>query len=127
MGGQFAVGVALVAEVMSDRARPYALGWLQALSALGNMLAALCGIGLGRLEEAGVIGSAWRAMFLIGLAPALLAIPIFLRLKEPERWKAAVREEGARTRDRSRSTPTSSARWPRCSAIRGGDGTRSSE
>ena len=32
-------------------------------------------------------------MFLIGLAPALLAIPIFLRLKEPERWKAAVKEE----------------------------------
>ena len=32
-------------------------------------------------------------MFLIGLAPALLAIPIFLRLKEPERWKAAAKEE----------------------------------
>jgi len=29
VGGQFAVGVALVAEVMSDRARPFALGWLQ--------------------------------------------------------------------------------------------------
>ena len=41
VGGQFAVGVALVAEVMSDRARPFALGWLQALSAVGNMLAAL--------------------------------------------------------------------------------------
>ena len=93
VGGQFAVGVALVAEVMPDRARPYALGSLQALSAVGNMMAALCGIGLGRLEETGVIGSAWRAMFLIGLAPALLAIPIFLRLKEPERWKAAAREK----------------------------------
>jgi MFS family permease len=32
-------------------------------------------------------------MFLIGLAPAVLAIPIFLRLKEPERWKAVVRDE----------------------------------
>ena len=40
VGGQFAVGVALVAEVMPDRARPFALGWLQALSAVGNMLAA---------------------------------------------------------------------------------------
>ncbi|WP_165226389.1 MFS transporter [Aquisphaera insulae] len=93
VGGQFAVGVALVAEVMPDHARPYALGSLQALSALGNMLAATCGIVLGKLEEAGTIGSAWRVMFLIGLAPALLAIPIFLRLKEPERWKAAAREE----------------------------------
>ena len=93
VGGQFAVGVALVAEVMSDRARPFALGWLQALSSIGNMVAACVGIGLGMLEESGVIASAWRAMFLIGLAPALLAIPIFLRLKEPERWKAAVKEE----------------------------------
>ena len=92
VGGQFAVGVALVAEVMSDRARPFALGWLQALSALGNMLAA-CRHRAGQARRTGVIGSAWRAMFLIGLAPALLAIPIFLKLKEPERWKAAAREE----------------------------------
>jgi MFS family permease len=38
------------------------------------------------------VASAWRAMFLVGLVPALLVIPIFLRLKEPERWKAAARE-----------------------------------
>jgi MFS family permease len=93
VGGQFAVGVALVAEVMSDRARPFALGWLQALSAGGNMIAAVVSMFLGKLEETGAIGSAWRAMFLIGLAPAALAIPIFLRLKEPERWKAAAQEE----------------------------------
>jgi MFS family permease len=93
VGGQFAVGVALVAEVMSDRARPFALGWLQALSAVGNMLAAATNLILGRLEESGAIRSSWRIMFVIGLAPALLAIPIFLRLKEPERWKAAAQEE----------------------------------
>jgi MFS family permease len=93
VGGQFAVGVALVAEVMSDRARPFALGWLQALSAVGNMLAALVSMVLGKYEQSGAISSAWRLMFLIGLAPAALAIPIFLRLKEPERWKAAAREE----------------------------------
>ncbi len=93
VGGQFAVGVALVAEVMSDRARPFALGWLQALSAVGNMLAASTNLVLGKLEETGRIASSWRIMFLIGLAPALLAIPIFLRLKEPERWKAVARDE----------------------------------
>ncbi len=93
VGGQFAVGVALVAEVMSDRSRPYALGWLQALSAVGNMLAAVIGIGLGKMQETGLVASPWRAMFLVGVAPALLAIPIFLKLKEPERWKAAVRKE----------------------------------
>ena len=96
VGGQFAVGVALVAEVMSDRARPFALGWLQSLSAGGNMIAALASIFLGMLEEAGIIGSAWRVMFLVGLAPAVLAIPIFLRLKEPERWKAAAQQRRTR-------------------------------
>lgn len=89
VGGQFAVGVALVAEVMPDRARPFALGLLQALSAIGNMMAALIGIGLGTLEESGAIGSAWRYMFLVGALPALLAIVVFRKLKEPEQWTKA--------------------------------------
>jgi MFS family permease len=93
VGGQFAVGVALVAEVMPDRSRPFALGWLQALSAVGNMLAALTSIALGKLEESGAIGKAWPWMFVIGLFPAVLAIPIMTRLREPERWKAAAKEE----------------------------------
>jgi MFS family permease len=93
VGGEFAVGVALVAEVMPDRSRPFALGWLQALSAVGNMVAAVASIILGKLEETRWIASSWRAMFVVGLLPALLVIPIFLRLKEPERWKAAAREE----------------------------------
>jgi MFS family permease len=89
VGGEFAVGVALVAEVMPTRARPFALGLLQALSAVGNITAALLSIWLGRLEESGTIGSAWRVMFIIGTLPALLAILIRRRLKEPERWEAA--------------------------------------
>jgi MFS family permease len=94
VGGEFAVGVALVAEVMPDRARPFALGWLQALSAIGNIAAALISIVLGQLEESGAIGSAWRAMFLVGVAPALLALLVFRRLKEPEAWtKAATHAE----------------------------------
>jgi MFS family permease len=88
VGGEFAVGVALVAEVMPDRARPFALGWVQALSAVGNMTAAVIAIVLGRIEESGAVGSTWRVMFLIGTVPALLAILIRRRLKEPERWKA---------------------------------------
>src|SRR5437763_4614544 len=60
VGGQFAAGVALVAETMPERARPYALGQVQALSAVGNMLAALTGIVLGQMEQAGVVASAWR-------------------------------------------------------------------
>jgi MFS family permease len=102
VGGEFAVGVALVAEVMSDRARPFALGLLQALSAVGNITAALISLSLGHLEETGVVGeyeflgvklTAWRLMFLIGTLPALLAIVIRRNLKEPERWKALAAQQ----------------------------------
>ncbi|HZU27542.1 MAG TPA: MFS transporter [Bryobacteraceae bacterium] len=93
VGGQFAVGVALVAETMPERARPFALGWLQALSAGGNMVAAFIGIVLGQFQEAGAIGAAWRYMFMIGTLPALLCILVFRRLKEPEQWQRARREK----------------------------------
>src|SRR5207302_1881084 len=86
VGGEFAVGVALVAEVMPDRARPHALGWLQALSAVGNIMAAFVTLALGELKSAGIIQSPWRAMFVIGVLPALLSLLIMRRLKEPERW-----------------------------------------
>ena len=93
VGGEFAVGVALVAEVMPDRARPHALGLLQALSAVGNFLAASIGIGLGELQilshSSKLAGwEPWRWKFVIGALPAVLALVIRARLKEPERWQA---------------------------------------
>jgi MFS family permease len=89
VGGEFAVGVSLLAEVMPARARPYALGLLQALSAVGNVSAALIGLAFGHLEESGAIGSAWRWMFVVGALPALLALVVRARLKEPAAWQAA--------------------------------------
>ena len=89
VGGEFAVGVSLVAEVIPDRARPYALGLVQAMSTVGNMIAAVIGMVLGSLQESGAVGSAWRVMFVIGMIPALLAVVIRRRLKEPERWQKA--------------------------------------
>jgi MFS family permease len=99
VGGEFAVGVSLVAEVMPDRARPFALGWLQALSAVGNMLAAILSIVLGKLEESQAIPSAWRAMFIVGVLPALLSLFIMRRLKEPEKWKQAAAKRAAEAED----------------------------
>jgi MFS family permease len=86
VGGEFAVGVALVAEVMPDRARLPALGWLQALSTVGNITAALVAMTLGELKTGGLVSSTWRSMFYIGVLPALLAVVVMSRLKEPERW-----------------------------------------
>src|ERR1041384_5126689 len=89
VGGQFAVGVALVAEVVPARPRPYALGLVQAMSAGGNMMAALIGIFLGQLERAGTISHGWRYLFLAGAIPAPLAILVFKKLKEPDSWLKA--------------------------------------
>ena len=93
VGGEFAVGVSLVAEVMPQRARPFALGLLQALSAVGNISAAVIALVLADLEERGAVGSAWRTMFVIGAGPALLAILIRSKLKEPEQWQAISGEQ----------------------------------
>lgn len=94
VGGEFAVGVALVAEVMPASARPMTLSLLQAFSAVGNITAALVNLGLGVAEEEGLVSSPWRIMFLVGALPALLALVIRRKLKEPERW-SQVSHEGA--------------------------------
>ena len=94
VGGEFAVGVALVAEVMPDRARPYALSLLQALSTVGNISAAVTSMSLGHLEQSGVLGTvggwaAWRWMFVVGAVPAILVVLVRRRLREPDRWLEA--------------------------------------
>src|SRR5262245_46284184 len=104
VGGEFAVGVALLAEVMPDRARPHTLGLLQAFSAIGNCTAAGLFILLGvmvknnslHVKLFGEPVTPWRLMFLFGLAPAALALLVRRRLKEPERWKQAVAAGDAR-------------------------------
>jgi len=90
VGGEFAVGIALVAEVMPEKARSHALGWLQACSAIGNITAAFISMGLAPMETAGMLGDykPWRWMFVVGALPALLAVLVRRRLKEPEKWKA---------------------------------------
>jgi MFS family permease len=96
VGGEFAVGVALLAEVMPARSRSGALGALQALSAMGNISAALIGMGMAGLEKSGAIslGNSWRWMFVIGAIPALLALVIRARMKEPEQWQK-MKDSGA--------------------------------
>jgi MFS family permease len=96
VGGVFAAAVALLAETMPSNARPFTLGLMQALSAVGNCTAALMFITLGLLELNGHLEvlksvklNSWRVLFLIGLAPAVLVIFIQRRLKEPESWVRA--------------------------------------
>jgi len=112
VGGEFAVGVSLVAEVMPNRARPFALGLLQALSAVGNISAAFISMGMTQLESSGAVNSAWRIMFVVGTLPALLALVIRRRLKEPERWQA-VAAEGKGSRLGSYGDLFADPRWRR--------------
>jgi MFS family permease len=93
VGGQFGIGVALVAETVPARARPYALGMVQAASAIGNMMAAGTGLLLGQWEQSGAITGAWRYMFAAGALPAPLALVVFKKLKEPEQWLKARAEK----------------------------------
>jgi len=86
VGGEFAVGAALIAEVMPDRARSHALGSLQALSTVGNILAA---VSLGLVVPSEKLGWGWRGLYYLGALPGLIAVFVFWRLKEPEKWVAA--------------------------------------
>jgi MFS family permease len=86
VGGEFAVGAALVAEVMPDRARSHCLGLLQALSSVGNILAAYS---LGVVVPQDGLGWGWRGLYYVGALPALIAVFVLWRLREPERWVAA--------------------------------------
>jgi MFS family permease len=96
VGGEFAAGVSLVAEVMPAAARPYAIALLQALSAIGNVTAAIVSLiippqqeltFLSALHLEGVQG--WRLMFLVGVLPAFVVVLILRGLKEPESWVRA--------------------------------------
>jgi MFS family permease len=96
VGGVFAAAVALLAETMPGHARPFTLGLMQALSAVGNCTAAALFILLGLLELNGHLDvlkpiglNAWRTLFLIGILPAALVIIIQRRLREPESWRQA--------------------------------------
>jgi len=88
VGGAFAAAVSMVAETLPSRSRPYALGFLQVLAATGNVTAAC--ISLVVKPSAPIFGlPGWRALFLIGIIPALAVLIVMRRLKEPESWLKA--------------------------------------
>ena len=77
MGGEWASGAALVAETWPDRHRGKALAVVQSFWAVGYALGA--GIVAVVLPHFG-----WRAVFFVGIAPALVTLWIQRRVPEPE-------------------------------------------
>jgi MFS family permease len=85
IGGEWAAGAALVAEVWPEEKRAKAAGILQSAWAAGFLIAAAVNM---LMSHAG-----WRPLFVIGIAPALVALLVRLWVKEPERWLKAKEQE----------------------------------
>jgi MFS family permease len=80
MGGEWTAGAALIAETWRAEHRGKALGLMQSSYAIGEAIAAL--VVLGVLPHFG-----WRAVFFVGVLPALLTLWIRSGVSEPEMWK----------------------------------------
>lgn len=78
LGGEWAAGAALVAEVWPDRLRAKAGAILQSAAAFGYFFAAVINL------LAGV--HSWRYVYLIGALPAIFVLFIRMIVKEPEAW-----------------------------------------
>ena len=83
MGGEWASGATLVSETWPEKHRGKALGIMQSCWAIGYGLAAIVvAIVLPRFG--------WRAVFFVGIIPALFTLWIRRSVKEPEMWTQAV-------------------------------------
>jgi MFS family permease len=80
LGGEWAAGSVLVAEVWKPEHRGKAIGLVQCGWALGYMAAAV-------LASAIIPAQGWRPLFVVGVAPALLTLWVRKNVPEPELWR----------------------------------------
>jgi MFS family permease len=80
MGGEWASGAALVSETWPDEHRGKAFGFMQSSWAIGYAAAAL-------VTALVLPAFGWRAVFFVGVVPALLTVWVQRRVEEPEIWK----------------------------------------
>ena len=87
MGGEWASGASLVSESFPLAHRGKALGLMQSAWAIGYALAAL-------VVWAVLPHYGWRAVFFIGILPALLTLWIRRSVEEPPAWREAQKQRG---------------------------------
>ncbi len=88
MGGEWATGAALIAETWPAAHRGKALGLMQSTWAIGEMIAAAAvGLVLPRFG--------WRAVFFVGILPALVVFWIRRSVPEPALWLERGKEKHA--------------------------------
>lgn len=89
IGGEWAAGATMVAEVVPERRRVEAGALLYTSAPLGLFLATFVNLEIaGRWLTASPERS-WRFVFLAGLLPAAVALVVRLAVREPERWRTA--------------------------------------
>ena len=91
MGGEWASGAALISETWPAEHRGTALGFMQSSWAIGY--AAAAGVTALVLPVFG-----WRAVFFVGILPALFTVWVRRQVEEPEIWQASTRQGAARGR-----------------------------
>lgn len=87
IGGEWAAGAAMVAEVVPERRRVEAGAILYTSSPMGLFLATYVTYWIEHVALPGQPTVAWRYVFLFGIAPAAVAFFVRLFIKEPVRWK----------------------------------------
>ena len=95
IGGEWAAGAAMVAEVVPEKRRVEAGALLYTSAPMGLFLATYL-----TFQITGVYFNdpavSWRYVFLCGLIPAGVAFVVRMFIKEPERWKNAASEGHAK-------------------------------
>jgi MFS family permease len=86
MGGEWASGAVLISETWPPAHRNKAISIMQSGWAIGYVLAALAAAAI--LGAPGAGPEAWRWLFVVGVAPALLTLWIRRHVREPEAWTA---------------------------------------
>jgi hypothetical protein len=83
-GGEWATGAVLMGEVIRDKYRGRGVGFVQTGAAVGPGLAALVYAGLYAILPEAI---AWRALFAVGILPALLVLWIRRSIPESEAFE----------------------------------------
>jgi MFS family permease len=87
IGGEWAAGAAMVAEVVPEKYRVEAGALLYTSAPMGLFLATFVNDQIARVILPGSPETSWRYVFLCGLIPAIVAFIIRLFVKEPEAWQ----------------------------------------
>jgi MFS family permease len=87
IGGEWAAGASMVAEVVPEKSRVEAGALLYTSAPMGLFLATFVNDQISRVLLPGQPEVSWRYVFLCGLIPAAAAFLVRLFVKEPERWE----------------------------------------